>query len=78
MFVISSACPTAAFQPAPAGNRKCVVATNIAETSVTIGGINYVVDTGFAKLPSVDPRSGLGQVCLLFVLRSLHSFLLLY
>jgi ATP-dependent RNA helicase DHX8/PRP22 len=37
------------FEPAPPGARKCIVATNIAETSVTIDGIYYVVDPGFVK-----------------------------
>uniref|UniRef100_W5M8H4 DEAH (Asp-Glu-Ala-His) box polypeptide 40 n=1 Tax=Lepisosteus oculatus TaxID=7918 RepID=W5M8H4_LEPOC len=37
------------FQPPPAGIRKCVVATNIAATSLTINGIRYVVDSGFVK-----------------------------
>jgi len=34
------------FLPAPANSRLCIVATNIAETSLTIPGIKYVVDTG--------------------------------
>nr|CAI5831774.1 unnamed protein product [Callosobruchus analis] len=38
------------FRPAPSGHRKVVVATNIAETSVTIPGIVHVVDCGFVKL----------------------------
>jgi ATP-dependent RNA helicase DHX8/PRP22 len=38
------------FEPAPPGSRKCVVATNIAEASVTIDGIYYVVDPGFVKV----------------------------
>lgn len=43
-------CPqTRIFEPAPPGTRKCVVATNIAEASLTIDGIYYVVDPGFAK-----------------------------
>lgn len=37
------------FDPVPAGNRLVVVATNVAETSITIPGIRYVVDTGKAK-----------------------------
>jgi ATP-dependent RNA helicase DHX8/PRP22 len=40
---------TRIFEPAPPGTRKCVVATNIAEASLTIDGIYYVVDPGFAK-----------------------------
>lgn len=48
-----------AFQPPPRGVRKVVVATNVAETSVTIPGIVYVVDSGFAKIVSFNPRSGM-------------------
>ena len=40
---------TKIFDPAPPGTRKCVIATNIAEASLTIDGIYYVVDPGFAK-----------------------------
>ncbi|KAI9004386.1 P-loop containing nucleoside triphosphate hydrolase protein [Hyaloraphidium curvatum] len=48
-----------AFEPTPRGMRKCVIATNVAETSVTIPGIRYVVDTGVAKVRSFDSRIGL-------------------
>ncbi|KAJ7070122.1 P-loop containing nucleoside triphosphate hydrolase protein [Mycena amicta] len=37
------------FKPAPKGTRKCILATNIAETSITIPGIRYVIDTGKSK-----------------------------
>lgn len=37
------------FQPASAWTRKVILSTNIAETSVTIPGIKYVVDTGYVK-----------------------------
>ena len=37
------------FEPVPEGHRLCVVATNVAETSLTIPGIKYVVDTGKIK-----------------------------
>ncbi len=40
---------TRIFDPAPPGTRKTVIATNIAEASLTIDGIYYVVDPGFAK-----------------------------
>jgi pre-mRNA-splicing factor ATP-dependent RNA helicase DHX16 len=45
------------FDPTPAGARKVVLATNIAETSLTIDGIRYVVDPGFAKQNEYNPRS---------------------
>ncbi|CAL1397954.1 unnamed protein product [Linum trigynum] len=45
------------FEPAP-GTRKIVVSTNIAETSLTIDGIVYVVDPGFVKRKVYDPRVG--------------------
>ncbi|KAJ8601657.1 hypothetical protein CTAYLR_010454 [Chrysophaeum taylorii] len=44
------------FDPAPKGARKCVVATNIAEASLTIDGIYYVVDPGFCKQKAYNPR----------------------
>src|SRR5262249_28994987 len=47
------------FLPPPAGARKVVIATNIAETSITIDGIAYVVDAGFSKQKSYNPRSGM-------------------
>ncbi|THH27631.1 hypothetical protein EUX98_g6554 [Antrodiella citrinella] len=43
----------AAFEPAERGTRKVIVSTNIAEASVTIEGIKYVVDSGFVKLKSL-------------------------
>jgi ATP-dependent RNA helicase DHX37/DHR1 len=42
------------FSPPPAGCRLCVVATNIAETSLTIPGIKYVVDSGRVKTKFYD------------------------
>uniref|UniRef100_H3AKB7 RNA helicase n=1 Tax=Latimeria chalumnae TaxID=7897 RepID=H3AKB7_LATCH len=47
------------FQPPPPGIRKCVVATNIAATSLTVSGIRYVVDSGFVKQLNHNPRVGL-------------------
>eukprot|EP00470_Lotharella_oceanica_P008313 CAMPEP_0170199508 /NCGR_PEP_ID=MMETSP0040_2-20121228/69378_1 /TAXON_ID=641309 /ORGANISM="Lotharella oceanica, Strain CCMP622" /LENGTH=590 /DNA_ID=CAMNT_0010449637 /DNA_START=426 /DNA_END=2198 /DNA_ORIENTATION=- len=50
------------FRPAPRHCRKVVLATNIAETSVTIDGIVYVVDCGFVKLPSYNPITSIQQL----------------
>ncbi|CAD6893373.1 unnamed protein product [Tilletia laevis] len=50
---------TIIFQRTPRGSRKVVVATNIAEASVTIDGIRYVVDCGFVKLKLFDPSTGM-------------------
>ena len=42
---------------AATGARKIIVATNVAETSITIPGIRYVVDTGLARIPRYSPRT---------------------
>jgi len=47
------------FQKAPDGLRKCVVATNIAETSLTLDGIMYVIDCGYCKMKVFNPRIGM-------------------
>ncbi|XP_071958748.1 pre-mRNA-splicing factor ATP-dependent RNA helicase PRP16-like isoform X2 [Antedon mediterranea] len=47
------------FQKAPGDVRKCIVATNIAETSLTVDGIMFVVDSGFCKLKVYNPRIGM-------------------
>ena len=50
------------FDPAPPGSRKLVLATNIAETSITIDGIFYVVDPGFAKQKAYNPKLGMDSL----------------
>uniref|UniRef100_A0A0E0PXH9 RNA helicase n=1 Tax=Oryza rufipogon TaxID=4529 RepID=A0A0E0PXH9_ORYRU len=50
------------FEPTPPGKRKVVVATNIAEASITIDGIYYVIDPGFAKLNVYNPKQGLDSL----------------
>ncbi|KAL2127224.1 hypothetical protein VTI74DRAFT_11072 [Chaetomium olivicolor] len=50
------------FEPAPPGSRKVVVATNIAETSITIDFIYYVVDPGFVKQNAYDPKLGMDSL----------------
>ncbi|PXF49490.1 Pre-mRNA-splicing factor ATP-dependent RNA helicase PRP16 [Gracilariopsis chorda] len=52
------------FEPAPDGVRKVVVATNIAETSLTIDGIRYVVDAGYCKLKTYNPQLGMDALLL--------------
>lgn len=51
-----------ALLPDAQGRRKVVLATNIAETSLTIEGVRVVVDSGWARVPRFDPRSGLTRL----------------
>ena len=51
-----------AILPPPVGQRKVVLATNIAETSLTIEGIRLVVDTAQERVASFDPRTGLTKL----------------
>ena len=50
------------FSPTPQGTRKIVVGTNVAETSITIDGIFYVVDPGFVKQKIYNPRLGMDSL----------------
>jgi ATP-dependent helicase HrpB len=52
----------AAIRPAAAGRRKVVLATSIAETSITIDGVRLVVDSGLARRPRYEPGSGLARL----------------
>ncbi|MCG5510887.1 ATP-dependent helicase HrpB [Ectothiorhodospira lacustris] len=52
----------AAITPCPAGQRKVVLTTDIAETSLTIEGVRVVVDSGLARRPRFDPASGLTRL----------------
>lgn len=51
-----------AIQPAPQGQRKVVLATSIAETSLTIEGVRIVVDSGVARVPRYEPDIGLTRL----------------
>jgi pre-mRNA-splicing factor ATP-dependent RNA helicase DHX16 len=72
------------FEPTPEGARKVVLATNIAETSITIDGVVFVIDPGFVKQNSYNPRTGMSSLvvvpvgCLLrvrFILIANSTFL---
>jgi ATP-dependent helicase HrpB len=51
-----------AISPAPAGRRKIVLATSIAETSLTIEGVRIVIDSGVARVPRYEPDVGLTRL----------------
>ena len=51
-----------AILPDPDGRRRVVLATSIAETSLTIEGVTTVVDSGWSRVPAFDPESGLGRL----------------
>ena len=51
-----------AIRPAPPGRRKIVLATSIAETSLTIEGVRVVIDAGLMRVPRFDPRTGLTRL----------------
>lgn len=47
------------FKEAPKGGRKCIVATNIAETSLTVDGVKFVIDSGYSRLKVFQPKMGI-------------------
>ncbi|MBP3983976.1 ATP-dependent helicase HrpB [Pseudoxanthomonas helianthi] len=49
-------------QPDPAGRRRVVLATNVAESSVTLPGVRVVIDSGLAREPRYDPNSGFSRL----------------
>ena len=52
----------AAIEPAPAGSRKLVLTTNVAETSLTIEGVSVVIDSGLERRATFDLRSGVTRL----------------
>lgn len=51
-----------AIRPPPTGGRKVVLATSIAETSITIDGVRIVIDSGLARLPHFEPATGITRL----------------
>ncbi len=59
---LTAAAQDAALEPAPAGGRKIVLATSLAETSLTIEGIRVVVDSGLRRYAQFDPATGMSRL----------------
>ncbi|HEX9105935.1 MAG TPA: ATP-dependent helicase HrpB, partial [Longimicrobiales bacterium] len=59
-----------AIAPSPRGERKVVLATSIAETSLTIDGVGTVVDSGLMRVPRFDPRTGMTRLDTVVVTRA--------
>ncbi len=59
---LESAVQDEAIDPAPAGKRKVVLATSIAETSLTIEGVRVVIDCGVARVPRFEPGVGITRL----------------
>jgi ATP-dependent helicase HrpB len=53
---------SAAIRPAPKGRRKVVLATSIAQTSLTIEGVRVVIDSGLSRVPVYEPATGLTRL----------------
>ena len=51
-----------ALRPSPRGTRKVVLATSIAETSLTIEGVRIVIDSGLSRVPRYSPRTGMTRL----------------
>lgn len=60
--MLSPKAQNAAIMPSRSGKRKVVLATSIAETSLTIEGVKIVVDTGYGKKQAFDPNSGMSKL----------------
>ena len=59
-----------ALDPSPPGRRKVVLATSVAETSLTIEGVRVVIDGGLSRMPRFEPSSGLTRLATVRVSRS--------
>ena len=59
-----------ALDPSPPGRRKVVLATSVAETSLTIEGVRVVIDGGLSRVPRFEPSSGLTRLATVRVSRS--------
>jgi ATP-dependent helicase HrpB len=59
-----------AIAPSPPGRRKVVLATSIAETSLTIEGVRVVIDSGLARVPRFSPRTGMTRLATVRVSRA--------
>ena len=59
---LSAAEQNAAIEPDPAGRRRIILSTSIAETSLTIDGVRIVVDCGFMRVPRFSPRNGMNRL----------------
>lgn len=59
-----------ALKPSPPGRRKVVLATSVAETSLTIEGVRVVIDCGLSRVPRFEPSSGLTRLATVKVSRS--------
>ena len=59
---LDAAAQDAAIRPSPAGRRKIVLATSIAETSLTIEGVRVVVDSGLRRYAKFDPATGMSRL----------------
>ena len=62
------------FEVTPPGCRKVVLATNIAETSLTIDGVKFVIDPGFQKINSYSPKTGMESLQVVPVRARVNSF----
>ena len=58
------------FAPGPANCRRVIVATNIAETSITVEGVVYVIDPGLVKQKSHNPQTGMDSLEVVPISRS--------